>query len=526
AQPGLSKPSTACTFSSLPRDVLQFDPTMEQGFLYMDLTFSHLLQDDDPGFDFWDSADAFYAPPIAISMSTRIISSPDLAGTEAGSSRSRSQRPIGLEADGFDEQEGAGSGSGTGPGGQHNQIRPTTSSFSLPLPPLIPNTHRARRSSSPTITTQRPRPSHSPPGLSLLGFQTPPRSRATNLSSENLDLPPINLRENETSGQYSRSRALENLLLATNIGDSDLDDLADAEFSSPSTYPSFTNTDPHQSQALTPGVSQTAALQASISAPHRAAANSATTAPRDPSAARHCISNFLGLERSTTQLSSSTNAAGESQSTLPIFDSFDESDLFDSPASSFSDAMPPALRRSAASRTGSTHASKRQRTSTAAANGNTISSRQSPRQKKSSAPKKEMDVEELFGSSPPPRAFIDLETNEDYDTVDLTETNEIPDEIKQPEKDDRIKLAAFQCVICMDDCSNLTVTHCGHLYCASCLHQSLCVDATKGKCPMCRQKLDTKARGNYSSKTKGYWPLELKLMTATRKGKRKANTLS
>ncbi|CAF3442871.1 unnamed protein product [Fusarium graminearum] len=499
---------------------------MEQGFLYMDLTFSHLLQDDDPGFDFWDSADAFYAPPIAISMSTRIISSPDLAGTEAGSSRSRSQRPIGLEADGFDEQEGAGSGSGTGPGGQHNQIRPTASSFSLPLPPLIPNTHRARRSSSPTITTQRPRPSHSPPGLSLLGFQTPPRSRATNLSSENLDLPPINLRENETSGQYSRSRALENLLLATNIGDSDLDDLADAEFSSPSTYPSFTNTDPHQSQALTPGVSQTAALQASISAPHRAAANSATTAPRDPSAARHCISNFLGLERSTTQLSSSTNAAGESQSTLPIFDSFDESDLFDSPASSFSDAMPPALRRSAASRTGSTHASKRQRTSTAAANGNTISSRQSPRQKKSSAPKKEMDVEELFGSSPPPRAFIDLETNEDYDTVDLTETNEIPDEIKQPEKDDRIKLAAFQCVICMDDCSNLTVTHCGHLYCASCLHQSLCVDATKGKCPMCRQKLDTKARGNYSSKTKGYWPLELKLMTATRKGKRKANTLS
>ncbi|KAM0407927.1 hypothetical protein ACHAPZ_001408 [Fusarium culmorum] len=271
-------------------------------------------------------------------MSTRIISSPDLAGTEAGSSRSRSQRPIGLEADGFDEQEGTGSGSGTGPGGQHNQIRPTTSSFSLPLPPLIPNTHRAR-------------------------------------------------------------------------------------------------------------ISQTAALQASISAPHRAAANSATTAPRDPSAAHHCISNFLGLERSTTQLSSSTNAAGESQSTLPIFDSFDESDLFDSPASSFSDAMPPALRRSAAARTGSTHASKRQRTSTAAANGNTISSRQSPRQKKSSAPKKEMDVEELFGSSPSPRAFIDLETNEDYDTVDLTETNEIPNEIKQPEKDDRIKLAAFQCAI-------------------------------------------------------------------------------
>ncbi|KAG8354217.1 hypothetical protein FVEN_g7890 [Fusarium venenatum] len=462
-------------------------------------------------------------------MSTRIISSPDLAGTEAGSSRSRSQRPIHLEIDGvIDEQEGAGR-SGSGTGGQYNQIRPTTSSSSLPLPPLISNTRRARRSSSPTTTTQQPRPSHSPPRLPPLDIQTPPWRRATNLPSANVELPPVNTWENEHSGQYNPNSDLHNILRTANIGSPDLIDLIDGDFSSPSTYPLFTNIDPQPSQAQTPGVSQTAALQASISAPHRAV-TSATTAPRDPSAAHHCISNFLGPERSTTQLSSSTNAAGESQSTLPIFDSFDESDiLFDSPASSFSDAMPPALRRSTAatvSRTGSTHTSKRRRTSTAAANENTIPTRPSSRQKKSSAPKKEMDVEELFGSSPPPRAFVDLEANEDYDTVDLTETNEVPDEIKKPEKDNSVKLAAFQCVICMDDCINLTVTHCGHLYCASCLHQSLCVDATKGKCPMCRQKLDMKPRENYNSKTKGYWPLELKLMTATRKGKRKANILS
>ncbi|KAL6913069.1 hypothetical protein FSST1_010829 [Fusarium sambucinum] len=499
---------------------------MEQGFLYMDLTFSHLLQDNDPDLDlFWNPTDAFYAPPIAISMSTRIISSPDLAGTEAGSSRSRSQRPIHDRI--IDEQEGAGRG-GSGTGGQYNQIRPTTSSSSLPLPPLISNTRRARRSSSPTTTTQRPRPSHSPPGLPPLDIQTPPRRRATNLPSTNVELPPINTWENEHPGQYDPNNVLHDILRTVNIGSSELSDLIDGDFSSPSTYPLFTNTDPQPSQAQTPGVSQTAALQASISAPHRAV-TSATTAPRDPSAAHHCISNFLGPERSTTQLSSSTNAAGESQSTLPIFDSFNESDiLFDSPASSFSDAMPPALRRSTAAvtRTGSTHTSKRRRISTAAANENTIPTRPSSRQKKSSAPKKEMDVEELFGSSPPPRAFVDLEANEDYDTVDLTETNEVPDEIKKPEKDNSVKLAAFQCVICMDDCINLTVTHCGHLYCASCLHQSLCVDATKGKCPMCRQKLDMKPRENYNSKTKGYWPLELKLMTATRKGKRKANTLS
>lgn len=43
---------------------------------------------------------------------------------------------------------------------------------------------------------------------------------------------------------------------------------------------------------------------------------------------------------------------------------------------------------------------------------------------------------------------------------------------------------------------------------------------------MCRQKIDMKPRDAYNSKTKGFWPLELKLMTATRKGKRKANTLA
>lgn len=41
---------------------------------------------------------------------------------------------------------------------------------------------------------------------------------------------------------------------------------------------------------------------------------------------------------------------------------------------------------------------------------------------------------------------------------------------------------------------------------------------------MCRQKLDMKPRESYNGKTKGFWPLELKLMTATRKGKRKADT--
>lgn len=43
---------------------------------------------------------------------------------------------------------------------------------------------------------------------------------------------------------------------------------------------------------------------------------------------------------------------------------------------------------------------------------------------------------------------------------------------------------------------------------------------------MCRAKIDMKARDTYTTKTKGHWPLELKLMTRTRQGKRKAQAMA
>ncbi|EXK77103.1 hypothetical protein FOQG_18176 [Fusarium oxysporum f. sp. raphani 54005] len=321
----------------------------------------------------------------------------------------------------------------------------------------------------------------------------------------------------------------KNSLLASEIEDDFLADLADGDFSSPSSYPPFTNPDPRPSQSHS--VSLQSTVQAST--PHRAFRN--TTAPTNATtnttarelSSTNCILHPFGPERTTTQLSSASNSTGESQASLPVFDSLEENDFFfDSPASSFSEAMPPATRRSttaAAARTGSAHASKRRRRSTTAAPA--APQRPTPRQRKSPATRKDMDVEELFGTSHT-CSPIDVEPSAEFDTIDLTETNEVFEEGRKPEKDDRVKLAAFQCVICMDDCSNLTVTHCGHLYCASCLHQSLHVDVTKVKCPMCRQKLDMKPRQSYDSTTKGYWSLELKLMTATQKGKRKANTLS
>jgi len=63
----------------------------------------------------------------------------------------------------------------------------------------------------------------------------------------------------------------------------------------------------------------------------------------------------------------------------------------------------------------------------------------------------------------------------------------------------------------------------GHLFCSECLHSSLHIDASKKVCPICRQKVETNpASGKFTAKSKGFWPLELKLMTSKRSGKRAA----
>ncbi|KAF9774099.1 hypothetical protein IL306_007932 [Fusarium sp. DS 682] len=311
---------------------------------------------------------------------------------------------------------------------------------------------------------ESPRPSRSPP---LPNIQTSPWGESTNVSSTHVELPPIGSWENGPPASFHNDD-LENSLLASEIEDNFLADLANGDFSSPSTYPPFTNPDSRSTQPHS--VSRHSTLQAST--PHRAFNNNtapantastttATAAPREPPST-NCIPNPFRIERTTTQFSSASNSTGESQSSLPIFDSLEENDFFfDSPASSFSEAMPPTTRRSttaAAARTGSAHASKRRRTSTTAA---PVAAPTPPsRQIKSPAPRKDMDVEELFGTSPA-RSPVDVETKPEFDTIDLTESNGVLEDVRKPEKDDRIKLAAFQCVICMDDCSNLTVTHCG-----------------------------------------------------------------
>ncbi|KAI1399579.1 hypothetical protein F4819DRAFT_410092 [Hypoxylon fuscum] len=112
---------------------------------------------------------------------------------------------------------------------------------------------------------------------------------------------------------------------------------------------------------------------------------------------------------------------------------------------------------------------------------------------------------------------------DDHETIDLSNVADVPEALLAPKVDKRTKLGKFQCVICMDDCANLTVTHCGHLFCSECLHSALHIDNMKKTCPVCRTKVDPKDKRGKSA-TRSYYHLELKIMTANKKGKRPAGS--
>ncbi|KAI0455309.1 hypothetical protein F5B21DRAFT_503364 [Xylaria acuta] len=114
--------------------------------------------------------------------------------------------------------------------------------------------------------------------------------------------------------------------------------------------------------------------------------------------------------------------------------------------------------------------------------------------------------------------LLGLDGQDGSETIDLSNATEVPVELMAPKVDNRVKIGNFQCVICMDDTTALTVTHCGHLFCSECLHSSLHIDSMKRTCPVCRAKVDLKDKNRKS--VKSYFHLELKVMTATKKGKR------
>ncbi|KAG0648688.1 RING-type E3 ubiquitin transferase RNF5 [Hyphodiscus hymeniophilus] len=120
--------------------------------------------------------------------------------------------------------------------------------------------------------------------------------------------------------------------------------------------------------------------------------------------------------------------------------------------------------------------------------------------------------------------LVEIEDDEQYADFKAKQQAEA---IKQQQQDDAnrpVKLAEFECIICMERPTDLTVTHCGHLFCSECLHQSLYAGNGKKNCPVCRTVISTagieKGKGDQKKQPKnGIFVVAMKLMTANKKGK-------
>lgn len=130
--------------------------------------------------------------------------------------------------------------------------------------------------------------------------------------------------------------------------------------------------------------------------------------------------------------------------------------------------------------------------------------------------------------------LVDVENVTDYDALKAKQQAEMITKQNQEEATKPVKLAEFQCIICMDNPTDLTVTFCGtysfilpenemlithsgHLFCSECLHQALYA-GDKKCCPVCRSNIAAPKPGGKQPKN-GVFALEMKFMTAKRKGK-------
>ncbi|KAA8621496.1 PEX10 RING-finger-containing E3 ubiquitin ligase [Pyrenophora tritici-repentis] len=126
------------------------------------------------------------------------------------------------------------------------------------------------------------------------------------------------------------------------------------------------------------------------------------------------------------------------------------------------------------------------------------------------------------------------EKREQVESIDLTEANTTVQEVLQKQRQDAVKAQAkpeetvttfntFNCVICMDNPTDLTATACGHLFCHTCLMEALIAgenrtgphETKRSQCPVCRKAI---------SRTKATDVIPLMLMKglATQPRKKKA----
>lgn len=273
------------------------------------------------------------------------------------------------------------------------------------------------------------------------------RSTRQNSSNNNNPSTPSRLRHASPSRLVSQQLA-DDAAAAAAYAVTDqvfINELLREEFSSPSTYPSFTNPaadDDSDDDEFHDGLPDTQAVTTQTSdCMGRANEHGAD------------LDQSSGPSAATTQ--NTDFSFNDTQPSQPFLDELlQEQGEPNTAAIPYSEGMLATRRRAAA---------------------NALESNTLPPLKKQKASQTELKrektaktnlQEDLFGDlvEVPTTPSADAPAEEEMTTIDLTEATEVPQELREPIVDNRIKISAFQCAICMDDVTGLTVTYCGRLY--------------------------------------------------------------
>lgn len=228
-----------------------------------------------------------------------------------------------------------------------------------------------------------------------------------------------------------------------------LSDFANQDFSSPSSYPSFTTASHVPFRGIE--TSQRFVHPHSTSrCPARRLYSTGNTNLEPPHSASTSLSNLSTLSAHT----STTATTSDSQFSASTSSAYLES--LDNPLDH--NTMPPTTRRSSVRPAEPIvledhHVNKRQRTSEQG-RGLKKEPQSQPRFKPAVQDDPFADSDDEDAAKPEDEPLM----------IDLTETPAAPKDEKpacEAQEDNRTKLGAFQCVICMDNVTTLTVTHCG-----------------------------------------------------------------
>lgn len=98
--------------------------------------------------------------------------------------------------------------------------------------------------------------------------------------------------------------------------------------------------------------------------------------------------------------------------------------------------------------------------------GSPVSKRRRPSQETPRTPGQSVRRQAKRPRTTPTYVELDVDENvfldsDDKDIINLADPDEYPKAKSEPEVDNSVKLGTFQCVICMDNVADLTVTFCG-----------------------------------------------------------------